>query len=64
MNSKYLAVIKTKDDMHVDLLKVEHERSQLKQQLEMYSSVDYFSIEVKAVEHFLKRELTVIFLLK
>lgn len=47
--------------MHVDLLKVEQERSQLKQHLELDASVDYFLIEVKAVEQFLKRELMVIF---
>ncbi|KAI1716900.1 autophagy-related protein 11 domain-containing protein [Ditylenchus destructor] len=58
LNDDLLSVMKAKDDLHVDLLKAEQERRQLAEQLELESSIDYLSIELKAVEQLLKRELT------
>jgi len=43
------------------LSKAEQERKALSEQLEFESSVDYLSIELKAMEQLLKRELTVPF---
>lgn len=61
LNEDLLASIKSKDDLQSELLLVEQEKRRLSEQIEQEASIDYLTIELKAVEQFLKRNLTVIF---
>lgn len=62
LNEDLLANIKCKDDLQAKLLLVKQERQRLTEQIEQDVSTDYLTIELKAVEQFLKRNLTVIFI--
>lgn len=61
LSADNLEVLKAKDTLQSDYLKVEQERRRLAYQIRAESSIDYLSIELKAVEQMLKRELTVCF---
>uniref|UniRef100_A0AC34FC19 Autophagy-related protein 11 C-terminal domain-containing protein n=1 Tax=Panagrolaimus sp. ES5 TaxID=591445 RepID=A0AC34FC19_9BILA len=56
-NTEILEVIKAKDDLHADILRLETEKRKLEERLHSDTSVDYLGIELKTLEDILRRPL-------
>uniref|UniRef100_A0AC35FZ13 Autophagy-related protein 11 C-terminal domain-containing protein n=1 Tax=Panagrolaimus sp. PS1159 TaxID=55785 RepID=A0AC35FZ13_9BILA len=56
-NTEILEVIKAKDDLHADILRLETEKRKLEDRIHSEASVDYLGIELKTLEDILRRPL-------
>uniref|UniRef100_A0AC34RPI1 Autophagy-related protein 11 C-terminal domain-containing protein n=1 Tax=Panagrolaimus sp. JU765 TaxID=591449 RepID=A0AC34RPI1_9BILA len=57
-NDELSAIIKAKDDLQVDILRLETEKKKLEQQLQADSCTDYLEVELKIIADVLKRPLS------
>ena len=61
INNEMLEVIKAKDDLHADILRLATENRKLEQKIQSDASVDYLGVELKTLEDILRRPLAVSF---